>query len=148
MAVLTFKSSEFATFPAIMKEYARYITAIKGNSEKTVCEYLLDLRTFFRYLKCQNDGVIPDKADFEKISISDITLDDCKKVKQEDVIGYLVFARSERENSSTTRMRKLSAIRSFYKYLCNKKHYFDNDPTLDVDSPKPAKTLPKYIWRS
>ena len=46
MSVLTFKSDEFRTFPIVLREYASYMNAIKGNSEKTVCEYLLDLRTF------------------------------------------------------------------------------------------------------
>ena len=49
MAVLTFKSEEFKTFPTVLRDYASYLAAIKGNSEKTVCEYLLDLRTFFRH---------------------------------------------------------------------------------------------------
>ena len=49
MSVLTFKSEEFKTFPPILREYASQMNVIKGNSEKTVCEYLLDLRTFFRY---------------------------------------------------------------------------------------------------
>ena len=145
MSVLTFRSSEYETFPPIMKEYARYQHVIKGNSEKTVCEYLLDVRTFFRYLKSRNEGTIPDKQEFEKISISDITLADTEKIRQDDILEYMMFARSERENSSTTRMRKLSAIRSFYNYLCNKKHYFEHNPTVDIDSPKPAKTLPKYM---
>ena len=42
-------------------------------------------------------------------------------------------------------MRKMSALRSFYKYVCHKKHYIENDPTTDIDSPRPAKTLPKYM---
>ena len=49
MSVLTFKSDEFKTFPTVLRDYASYTAVIKGNSEKTVCEYLLDLRTFFRY---------------------------------------------------------------------------------------------------
>ena len=43
MAVLTFKSEEYKTFPQILRDYASHNMAIKGNSEKTVCEYLLDL---------------------------------------------------------------------------------------------------------
>ena len=61
MAVLTFKSDEYRAFPAVLKEYASYTAAIKGNSEKTVCEYLLDLRTFFRFIKFKDSGVAFDK---------------------------------------------------------------------------------------
>ena len=145
MAVLTYNSEEYMTFPPILREYASYLVAIKGNSEKTVCEYLLDLRTFFRYVKCRNAGAIPNKTDFTKISISDLTLDDIAKIKQQDIIEYLVFALTERTNNPTTRMRKASAIRSLYHVLCNKKHYLTENPALDIDSPKPAKTLPKYL---
>ena len=147
MAVLTLKvdNPEYKTFPPIMKEYSRYLNVIKGNSEKTICEYLLDLRTFFRYIKCKNEGSFPEKSEFEKISISEITIEDAKAIKQEDIIEYFVFVRSERENSPSTRMRKLSALRSFYNYLCNKKHYFDQNPTNDIDAPKPAKRVPKYL---
>ena len=84
MAVLKLKGEEFDTFPGRLKEYAGYLSAIKGNAEKTVCEYLMDLRTFFRYLKVK-DGNIPEREDFEKISISDIYLDFIRKIKNNDI---------------------------------------------------------------
>ena len=145
MAVLTLNGAEFQNFPAIIKEYARYSNVIKGNSEKTVCEYLLDIRTFFRYVTARNSGSIPQKDEFEKISISSLTLDDIKLITQEDILEYLVFARSERSNISTTRMRKISALRSFFNYLHSKKHLIESNPTAEIDSPKAAKTLPKYM---
>ncbi len=145
MAVLTFKSEEYRQFPEILKEYSRYVSVIKGNGEKTVCEYLLDLRTFFRFLKSRREGLGTSREDFEKLSISDLTLSVVTSVKSDDIIEYLMFANFERENGATTRMRKLSALRSFYKYICNKKGYMENDPTANVDAPKPAKTLPKYM---
>lgn len=145
MAVLTLNGPEFQSFPPVIKDYARYNHVIKGNSEKTVCEYLLDIRTFFRYILARNAGTVPQKHDFEKISISGLTLDDVKRITQEDILEYLVYARSERSNGSTTRMRKISALRSFFGYLYNKKHLIENNPTADIDSPKPAKTLPKYM---
>lgn len=145
MAVLTLNGPEFQTFPPVIKDYARYVHVIKGNSEKTVCEYLLDIRTFFRYITARNLGAVPPKDEFEKISIAELTLEDIKLIGQDDILEYLVFARSERSNGSTTRMRKISALRSFFNYLCNKKHLLESNPTVDVDSPKPAKTLPKYM---
>ena len=38
MAVLRLKNDneEYKTFPTVLKEYASYLVAIKGNSEKTV----------------------------------------------------------------------------------------------------------------
>ncbi len=145
MSVLTLKSSEYQKFPPILKEYATYVAVIKGNSEKTVCEYLLDLRTFFRYMKTKSSCDVLSKEDFERIEITDITLEEAKAVRNEDIIEYLLFANFSRENSAGTRMRKLSALRSFYGYLCGKKKYIEIDPTANVDAPKPNKRLPKYM---
>lgn len=145
MAVLTFKSEEYKTFPQILRDYASHNMAIKGNSEKTVCEYLLDLRTFFRFYIMQNRGESFDFESFEKISISEITIEDVRKITTERIIEYLMFAGFERKNTPGTRMRKLSALKSFFHYAYVKKHYIDSNPTADVDAPKKNKTLPKYL---
>lgn len=145
MSVLTFKSDEFQTFPPILKEYASYVSTIKGNSEKTVCEYLLDLRTFFRHYIMQRDGLKLDREEFEKLSIKSINLNDVRAIKSTDIIEFLMFTNFQRENNSTTRMRKLSSLRSFFHYVHGKKHYVDSNPTVEVDAPKKSKTLPKYL---
>ncbi len=144
MAVLTLKNDEFKALPQVLRDYASYTRAIKGNAEKTVCEYLLDLRTFFRFMKTRR-GDVPSDVKFEDISVSDITLEDVKEVNSQVIIEFLMFTSSERENSSTTRMRKLSALRSFFKYLHAKRHLIDSDPTADIDAPKKGRTLPKYL---
>lgn len=145
MATLTLNSKEYDSFPAVLRDYASYTAAIKGNSEKTVCEYLLDLRTFFRFLKAKKSGRQPDRSEFEKISISDLTLADVDAVTTENVISFLMFAGFERENSPTTRMRKLSSLKSFFHYMHGKKHLIDHNPTSEVDPPKKSKSLPKYL---
>ena len=145
MSVLTFKSEEFNTFPAILKEYAQNLALIKGNSEKTVCEYLLDLRTFFRYNKMRKSGDNLSPEDFEKISISDLSIDDIREVTNGVILDYLMFIALDRKNSNTTRMRKLSSLRSFYHFAYAKRHWVDFNPTTDIDPPKKNKTLPKHL---
>ena len=145
MAVLTFKSEEYKEFPEILKEYSRYVSVIKGNSEKTVCEYLLDIRTFFRFMKSRKLNLPMSRDAFEELKINDLTLREITEVKSEDIIEFLMFASFELKNGATSRMRKLSALRSLYKYMCAKKGYMENDPTANVDAPKPAKNLPKYM---
>lgn len=145
MAVLTFKSSEFKTFPPIMREYAGYMSTIKGSSEKTVCEYLLDLRTFFRYIKVQDDILSYEREDLEKIEISDLSVDTIGGVTTAAIYEFLVYARSSLDNNSSTRMRKISALRSFYKFMHDKKHYIDSNPTIEIEPPKKASTLPKFL---
>ena len=145
MSVLTFKSDEFNTFPPILREYASYVATIKGNSEKTVCEYLLDLRTFFRFYLTRRDSLSPSREEFEEMSISSITLSDVRAVNAGTIIEFLMFTNFQRDNNTTTRMRKLSSLRSFYHYVHGKKHYVDSNPTIEVDGPKKSKTLPKYL---
>ena len=145
MSVMTFKSEDFKALPSFLRDYASYLAAIKGNSEKTVCEYLLDLRTFFRYYKVNRDGLDLSEAEFEQLTVSDITIDDAKKVSAQHIINFLMYAGFDRKNSTTTRMRKLSALKSFFRYAHTKRHLIDNNPTTDVDAPKKNSTLPKYM---
>lgn len=145
MAVLTMKSAEFKTFPPYLKEYASYMTTIRGKGEKTVCEYLLDLRTFFRYTIMIKEGKDLNRDEFEKISISSISFEDIAEVKYETIVSFLSYTAYERSNNTSTRNRKISSLRSFYKYMCDKKKYLDHNPMEGVDSPQKAKTLPKYL---
>ena len=145
MAVLTMKSEEFKTFPILLRDYASYLTAIKGNSEKTVCEYLLDLRTFFRYMIVYKSASSPSPDEFEKISISHIGIEDIREIEPQHIINYLMYTKIDRSNNTTTRMRKLSSLKSFFSYAYAKRHLIDSNPTVDIDSPKKSKTLPKYL---
>ncbi len=145
MSVLTMNSAEYKTFPAILREYAEYTVVIKGNSEKTVCEYLLDLRTFFRFMLTKWNDLSLSDDEFEKLSIKEIGVEHVRRVTQKNIIEYLVYTGRERKNSTTTRMRKLSALRSFFKYAHVKEHIIDVNPTADVDAPKKSGTLPKYL---
>lgn len=145
MSVLTFKSDEFRTFPPVLREYASYLNVIKGNSEKTVCEYLLDLRTFFRFLRMRRCGVELSGQELEQLSISELSLEEVQGVRAQDIVDFLMYVGYERANSTTTRMRKLSSLRSFYHYAHAKKHLVESDPTADIDAHKKGRTLPKYM---
>jgi len=147
MAVLRLKNDneEYKTFPPVLKEYASYLFAIKGNSEKTVCEYLLDLRTFFRYYITEKKGLSLTFEEFEELSIHEISEADLREITEYTIIKYFMYATSERKNNASTRMRKLSALKSFFKFAHTKRHYIDSNPAIDVDRPKKNKTLPKYL---
>ena len=116
MSVLTMRGEEIKTFPTVLRDYANYLVAIQGTSEKTVCEYLLDLRTFFRFIIMRESGESLSRDEFEKISIKNIGIDDVRAVSPEKIIEFLMFAGFELDNSTTTRMRKLSSLKSFFHY--------------------------------
>lgn len=142
---LMFRTEEYRAFPEVLKEYASYEAVVRGRSEKTVCEYLLDLRTFFRYMKMVSEGKMLYGLEFEAIDISDLKAEDLKRVKSSSIMEFLMYTKMERDNNSSTRMRKLSALKSFFKYAHQKKNYIDSNPTATIESPKKASTLPKYL---
>ncbi len=132
-------------FSSIIQEYASYKASIQGCSQKTVQEYLFDLRTFFRFLLARERDIDPQSEEFAKIDVSCVGLDMIGKLHAEDIYNFLYYAGQQRGNQWSARTRKLSAIRSLFKYLVNKRHYLEYNPTVDIDSPKPKKALPKVL---
>ena len=132
-------------FSSLIQEYASYKRSIQGCSQKTVDEYLLDLRTFFRYLVARQKGIPFQSEEFFQLDISGVGLRDLENIHAEDLYDYLAYITDDRDNKWCARARKLSAIRALYKYLVNKRHYLEHNPTVDIDSPKAQKTLPKVL---
>ena len=132
-------------FSALIQEFAAYKLTIQGCSPKTVEEYLLDLRTFFRYLVAREKDIPFESHAFTEIDISHIGLKQLQNIHAEDLYQFLFYTNNSRGNRWCARARKLSAIRALYKYLVNKRHYLEYNPTSDIDSPKPEKALPKVL---
>ena len=70
--------------PRILIDFLSYHETIKAHSQKTVDEYFLDLRNFFRYLKQLRDRSFRD-IPFEDISIKDIDLAFIKDITLTDI---------------------------------------------------------------
>ncbi|WBY64790.1 MAG: Recombinase XerC [Thermocaproicibacter melissae] len=134
----------FQEAPPIIREFLGYIGTIKGKSPKTVSEYYLDLRTFFRYMKLKR-GLVPKDVDFEQIKIDDIDLDFIKTIDLTQVFEYMNFLATERKNGVATRSRKVSSLRSFFNYLTNKTGKLSKNPVQELETPKLKKALPKYL---
>ena len=141
--------------PPILRDFLSYHLTIKAHSPRTVNEYFLDLRNFFRYLKQLRDPSCRHK-ELDEIDILDVDVNFIKSVTLTDVYDYLNYLSTERarhHNSSRTehgisaasRARKIATIRSFYKYLTTKAHVLSENPLKDIDSPKLRKTLPRYL---
>ncbi len=135
----------FDDFPACMREFANYKRAIQGCSAKTVEEYMTDLRTFARYLVVVEAGLELSDETLRAAEISGLTLDYFGKVKPSEITEYLSYSMDGRGNNENTRSRKLSAIKSFYKYYVNKLHRLEVNPAIDIETPKKKKSLPKHL---
>lgn len=138
------KQEFFQEAPPVIQRYLGYLETVKGKSSKTVDEYYLDLRTFFRYIKMQR-GLVPKSVPFEEITISDIDLDLIRTIDLTTVFEYLNYVGAKRGNSVNTRSRKVSSLRTFFKYLTNKVNLLDVNPIAELELPKTKKSMPKYL---
>lgn len=136
---------DLSEFPGHIREFAAYKLTIQQCSEKTVAEYLTDLRTFCRFLVAKKQGIDMSGEDFLKINISGLDLDFFKKVTSEDIYSFIMYASSSRGNGSAAKARKLSAVKSFFKYMCVKRSYIEENPAINIESPKKKKQLPKHL---
>ncbi len=127
-----------------VRNFLSYIGTVRNNSSKTVDEYHTDLRTFFRFMK-QYRGLISLDTPFEEISVTDISVEFIASVTLTDILEYMNFLRTERNNNAKTRSRKVSSLRSFYKYMCNKTNEIERNPTLELETPKQKKALPRHL---
>ena len=130
-------------FP-ILKEYLYYLQTIRAKSLKTVDEYFIDLRTFFRFFK-QHRRLVGDETNFDAITIDDISLQQLESIRLEDAYEYMNWLQRERGNQAASRARKVSSLRGFFKYVTNKKHYLSVNPVEELETPKKKKALPKYL---
>lgn len=131
------------SFP-ILKDYLFYQQTVRQKSPKTVDEYFLDLRTFFRFLKVYRK-LVPKDTEFEEIKIDDIDINFLKKVDLTDAYEFMNYLQRERRLNASSRARKCSSIKGFFKYISKKKHLLENDPVEELELPKKKKALPKYL---
>lgn len=128
----------------ILKEYLFYQETVRARSSKTVNEYFIDLRTFFRYLKIHR-GLVPSDVEFDKIKIDDVDLNLLKTVSLNDAYEYMNYLVRDRNNKIAARARKCSSLKGYFKFLSSNRKYLDKNPLEDLEMPKKPKKLPKYL---
>lgn len=141
--------------PIILRDFLSYHETIKGQSKRTISEYYLDLRMFLRFMKLVKSEM-PYHTDLESIPILDIDLTFIQKITITDIYDFLSYLANDRivnpdsaspdyGISASSRARKLSAIKSFYKYLTARTKQLKDNPVQDLEYPKIRKSLPKYL---
>lgn len=107
----------------LLKDYQTFLRVEKGLRPLTCEAYLGDLRTFAEYLETRH-GVLLTAV-------------------QQDVSGLLEHLRAHGIDSRSA-ARKLSCLRGFYKWLLLDRR-IHHDPTVNIESPKAWKVLPKSL---
>ena len=146
---------KFADCPQILRDFLTYHENIKGQSPRTISEYYLDLRMFLRFIRLMRNDM-PMSTPLEDIPIKDIDLEFVRQITTSEVFDFLSYLANDRPlNPDSTfteygiepsaRSRKLSAIKSFYKYLTVRTKQLQENPVADLEYPKLRKRLPKYL---
>lgn len=124
--------------PKILKDFNNYLLGIKGCSNKTIESYDSDLLLFFDFIKKYMD-ISAQIKEFDK----DILL----KVKEADIIAFLVYCNYSKDNNPYTRQRKLTSIRSFYRWMLSiiPGGFKIQNPTKNIENIQKVVRLPKYL---
>ncbi len=141
------KHDPYADCPPYLSEYLRYLRIIKNRSEKTIEAYFRDLRIFLRYIRFTTED-LPEDMSFSEIPIRDIPFERVRDVTLVQIYDFLDFEALDCQNNERTRARKISALKGFYKALCNNKlqsYHSDNNPVEFTETPSIKKTKPKYL---
>ncbi|MGB5266012.1 MAG: tyrosine recombinase XerC [Polyangiales bacterium] len=104
--------------------FAQYLADERRSSARTVETYVRDLRSFRDFVR--EEGL---PLDARKLDI----------VALRGFLGSLF-----RTNQASTMKKKVSAVRSFFKFLL-KRRLIDHNPASGLRSPKIAKSLPRFL---
>ncbi|MDE3150124.1 MAG: tyrosine recombinase [Acidobacteriota bacterium] len=108
---------------SLLKDYQTYLRVEKGLRPLTCEAYDSDLKTFAEFLEDRNVVVLQAAGG--------------------DVSGFLEHLRAHGVDSRSA-ARKLSCLRGFYKWLLLDRR-IHHDPTVNIESPKAWKVLPKSL---
>ena len=145
----------YSDCPQILRDFLTYHETIKGQSQKTISEYYLDLRMFLRFVRLMRSDM-PLRTPLEDIPIRDIDLEFIRRITTSEVFDFLSYLANDRNPNpeaadtelgitASSRARKLSAIKSFFKYLTVRTKQLTENPVADLEYPKLRKSLPKYL---
>ncbi len=106
-----------------ISQFLSYLSVEKNFSPRTIGAYQHDLNKLTVFL-----------SSIRKSSITEVSKDDIRKFLHEVAST----------NSEVTRARKLSSIKSFFKYL-TREGIIEANPAADVDRPKLPEREPSYL---
>ncbi len=113
----------------VLKEFLNHLRLNRNASRHTVLAYSSDLSQFLQHVAGASGRKVDD------LRPRDITLP--------MVRGFLARLHDKRLSASTS-ARKLSALRTFIRYL-NRESLLDDDPAALVAAPKTPQTIPAHL---
>ncbi|MCF6096708.1 site-specific tyrosine recombinase XerD [Thermovorax subterraneus] len=108
----------------MVRQFLNFISVERGLAPNTIESYYRDLQNYLRFLKSQN-------------------ITDLKFTSKTTIISYLLLMQKNGKASSSI-SRACAAIKSFYHFLMRER-YIDEDPTINLNTPKLEKKLPRVL---
>lgn len=115
-----------STLTETKKAFLRHLEFVKNSSLHTIRNYRIDLEAFEKFLMNEKE---------ELPSLEEV---DARKVRQ------FLFHMTAENTHRRTIVRRLSTLRSFFKYACSSKKLTIN-PTEDIENPKLEKRIPQSL---
>lgn len=133
----------------ILTDYLNFLKSVRGLSEKTIKEYSYDLEGFLKF-QIIRKIYFGDELDFNKnFNYKDINKiinpSFLENLNITDFYAYLSFLDNEKDDNPTTRSRKISALKSYYKYLYQEIEVIDKNITEKLRNPKISQRQPVYL---
>ncbi len=107
-----------------LEEYLNYLEYQKNYSKHTIMSYREDIEEFLQYINSENIKML--------------------KITYDEIRFYLMYLNKKKDVNSTI-SRKISALRSFYKFLQNNSK-IENNPFTLINLPKKEKKLPRFFF--
>lgn len=107
-----------------LDDFLNYLKYQKNYSDDTIHSYHIDISEYLNYL--DSEGIELDEMNYDLVRLYLMHLD---KIK----------------NKNATISRKISSLRSFYKYLLNN-NAVETNPFLLISLPKKEKHLPRFFY--
>ncbi len=85
------------------------------------------------------------ETEVEEVDIMDIDVEFIKGIDLNDLYDYMMYVSNAKNNKARAMARKVSSLKSFFKYLNVKAKLIDFNPAKELDSPKIVKSLPRYL---
>lgn len=110
----------------LVNKFLDYLNYERNFSKYTVLNYKEDLKFFLEYLNKKK-------------------VDNIKSIDYQVIRNYLVYMHNKKLSKKTI-SRRISTLRSFFKYLVNREYIVDN-PMILISNPKLDKLLPKFLYK-
>lgn len=132
--------------PVFLNDYLNYLETIKGRSKLTVKEYYYDLNRFLKFIVMRHNLFGYDlNSNINDVEIKELKKRDIAEIDITDLHAYISFCDEKYKDGVKTKSRKISSIKSFFKYLYNTVEILDKDPSEKLETPKLQKRNPIYL---